>query len=229
MASVTLTTLRSRVRELADLTGSSFVTDAATSLDSFINSGIQKLHDVILNAAGDEPPIPILSTSFNVTISSGTGTVSLPAAFYQLFGVELTLSGSVVDLKRFTRKERNSIRSQTIYAPRRTPQYLLDGTTLRISGMDGTYSGTAYYVPVASELSAGGDTINYPNGWEHFAVLYAALLVAAKEETDPSVLMRLLAMEQERIESSVKTDTANPPRVVDVQAAFTNSDSPWEV
>lgn len=229
MAAVTLTTLRARVRELADQGVSTFVSDAATSLDAFINAGVQRLHDIILDAAGDEPPLPVASNAFSVTVASGTGTVTPPAAFYELFGVDLTVSGVVVDAKRFNRKERNSLRSQTLYLPRRTPQYRMDGNVVQICGQDGTYSGTLYYVAVASPLVAGADTVTYPNGWEHYAVLYAAILVAAKEETDPSTLMALLRMEDERIRAAVKTDMANPPRMVDVERPFTDSDNPWEV
>lgn len=228
MTAVSLTTLRARVRELADMPVTTFVTDAATSLDAFINAGIQRMHDVILNAGGEES-LGTASSAISLTIASGTGTVTLPTDFYALQGVDLTVGGAVVDVKRYSRKERNSKRSQSIYLPRRTPEYLLEGTKLRFVGVDGSYTGTVWYVPQPTPLVADADTINYPNGWEHYAVLYAAVLALTKEESDTSGLLALLQAEEARLQDSAKADEANPASVVDVEAVFTNSDSPWEV
>jgi hypothetical protein len=229
MPAVSLTTLRARVRELSDNASTTFVTDAATSLDAFINTGIQKLHDVILDAAPSDPPLPVATSALSFTIAAGTAAVSTPADFYELLGVDLSISGSIIDAKRFTRKERNALRTQTVYLPRRTPQYMLDGNTLRVNGQDGTYTGTLYYVAAATVLVNAGDTVSYPNGWEHYAVLYAAILLGAKEETDVSTLMALLQMEEARVQGAAKTDMGSPQRMVDVQQPFTDSDNPWEV
>lgn len=227
MAAVTLTTLRARVREAADLGTSAFVTDTATSLDAWINTGVQHLHDLLREMMKDEP-LSTSETPLAITVASGTGTQALPEDFYDLLGVDLSLSGQRVDAKRFTFKERNALRAGGYWAPREVPRYRLDGSNLRLNGADGAYTGTIFYAPSPALLVNGTDAVNYPNGYEEYAVLLAAIKVAVKEETDPSGLLQLLAMERARIEGAAKRDEGSPARMVDVEAAFTDGLAPWE-
>lgn len=228
MASVTLTTLRARVRELSDTGSSTFVTDASTSLDAFINTGVAKLHDLVANTDGDNLP-DSTSTSGNITLTLGTGTIALPADFDRFLGLDINFQGSTLDVARFNWKQRNQLRAQGGYAwGQSTPRYTLQGSNLRVNGQDGTYAYVLWYSPGATVLSAGSDAINYPNGYEHYAILYAAILVAQKEETDAGLLMGLLAEERSRIEDSIsRRDSANPKQMVDVESPYTNSGSPW--
>lgn len=230
MTAVSLTTLRTRVRELADMVGSAFVTDAATSLDALVNVGVQKLHDKVLDAMGDDS-LGRSSSAVAITIASGTGTQALPADFYRMLGVDLLIGGDRVDLRRFEWKQRNAIRTQSLWLPREVPQYCLDGTTaLRLNGMDGSYTGTLWYAPIATVLVNVGDTVDYPNGWEQYAVLYAAILALTKEESDTSGLKSLLAEEGQRIEAAAaRRHQGSPPRMVDVEVPFTDGSTPWEV
>ena len=50
MAAVTLTTLLARVRERADMVGSTFVADSANGLYAWINEAHAKLHGMLVEA-----------------------------------------------------------------------------------------------------------------------------------------------------------------------------------
>jgi hypothetical protein len=227
MASVTLTTLRARVRLHADIGASTFVTDAAASLDSFINMGVQALHDKVLNAMGDDA-LGVTEGAITPTIASGTGVVALPSDFYRLLGVDLLVGGQRIDLKRFNFKERNALRDQTAYGHVAVPRYRLDGANLRFNGPNGAYTGTLFYAPSPALLVNAGDAVNYPNGWEAFAIYHAALLVLAKEESDTREVARLLDIEGARIEAAAaRRDSGSPPQMADVEQSSTDSNSPW--
>lgn len=225
-----LADLRARVRELADMSSTSFVQDTRLSLDAFINVGVQKLWDKVLDAMGDDS-LGRASSAVAITIASGTGTQALPSDFYRMLGVDLLIGGDRVDLRRFEWKQRNSIRTQSLWLPREVPQYCLDGiTSLRLNGMDGSYAGTLWYSPTPTFLLNDSDFIDVPNGWEQYAVLYAAILALTKEESDTSGLKSLLGEEGQRIESAAaRRHQGSPPRMVDVEVPFTDGSTPWEV
>lgn len=227
MAAVTLTTLRVRVREIADMGSTTFVTDAATSLDAWINLGVQHLHSLLREVMKDEAHASS-TAAISITVAAGTGVQALPADFDDLLGVDLSLGGQQVDARRFTFKERNALRAGGAWLPQVGPQYRLDGANLRLNGPDGTYTGSLLYVPTPALLVGGSDAVNYPNGYEEFAVLTAAIRCLLKEESDASGLMQLLGIERARIEAAGKRDEGSPPRAVDVEAAFTDGAPPWE-
>jgi hypothetical protein len=84
MGAVSLATLRARARERADMVGSSFVADTATSLDAWLNEGAQILHDKLVEAYGSE----YLEKSTTATTTTATD-YALPSDFYKLLGVDL--------------------------------------------------------------------------------------------------------------------------------------------
>lgn len=213
MATVTLTTLRSLVREQADMTGSTFITDAAASVDSFINRGIQKLHDIVIQKV----PNQYFVSSSNYTTTSGTSLYALPSDFYRLLGVDLQVGVEMVDLRRFDFKERNS--KKLTFNAGMIPEYMLEGSYVRLyPAPAGAYSGVIWYIPVATVLSSGSDSVNYPNGWEEIVVLYAAMLARIKEESDITELKQLF---DEKVASVVDVaenrDSGEPAQAIDIE------------
>ena len=210
MATVTLTTLRTRVRERADMVGSSFVADAATGLDAWINEANQKLHGMLVDALGEEY---ISSTSSFTT--SATSDYALPSGFYKLFGVDLEYHGIMRSLTRYERPERNVYRE---VRPEALPRYSLVGNNLRLYPVPNAgLAGAILYAPEATALVGGSDSVSYPNGWEKYIVIDAAIQALLKEESSVTALVA----ERERIEREIRDakearDMATPKRTVDL-------------
>lgn len=215
MATVTLTTLLTRVRERADMANSQFVTDAR--LTDWVNEAHAKLHGMVVDALGEE----YISLSSAFTTVTDQSDYTLPVGFYKLYGVDLFIQGDYRALQAYNRTERNAYRNSRIGVSRYgwyLPRYSLVGNALRIYPVQaGGLSGTILYAPEASVLVGGSDTVSYPNGWERFIVLDAAIQALAKEESD----VRTLASERDAVMQEIERtkenrDLATPQRVVDV-------------
>lgn len=217
MASVTLTTLRARARERADMVNSTFITDAATSLDALINEGVQELHELLIEHYGENYSVSSSSTS---TVA-GTSTYALPSDFFKLLGVDLALSSTdTYDLKRFNWKERNVFKGASQWGALTLPQYSLEGSNLRVyPAPAGVYTLTIWYVPMLALLANGSDTVNFPNGWERYVVLAAAIKALKKEESNTQDLERELnILKADIIARAENRDTGAPNQAVDQEA-----------
>ena len=218
MTAVTLATLRTRARERADMPAAGFIPDSATGIDAFINEGVQRLHEKLCEA---------FSSNYTQNSSAFTvagETVALPADFYKLLGVDLNLSdGTKATLQRFERGMRNVYRNAVC------THYELAGSNLRLlpTPANGT-TGTIWYLPIATVLSLVGDTINFPNGWERYVVLYAAIQMKLKQESD----VRDLRYELEKMEAELQAiadrrDLASPAHAVDVDQVLASEWRRW--
>lgn len=217
MASVTLTTLRARTRERADMVNSTFLTDAATSLDALINEGVQELHQLLVQHYGENYTVSSSSTS---TVA-GTSTYALPSDFFKLLGVDLVMSATeTYDLKRFNWKERNIYKGASQWGALTLPQYSLEGSNLRVyPAPAGVYTLTMWYVPMLSLLVSGSDTVNFANGWERFVVLSSAIKAMKKEESDTRDLERELnILKADIIAGAESRDEGAPNQAVDQEA-----------
>ena len=220
MATVTLTTLRTRVRERADQVGSSFIADSATGLDAYINEANQKLHGMLVEALGEEY---VSSTSAFTTVA-GTSDYALPTGFYKLYGVDLSYHGVMRSLKRYERPERNTYREMR---PEALPRYSLVGGNLRLypSSTNGL-TGAILYAPEATVLVNAGDSVAYPNGWERFIVLDAAIQALLKEESSVTALVNEREMVIREIAAAKENrDMATPKQVIDT--SLTELDVLW--
>ena len=102
---VTLTTLRSRVRERADMVGSSFIADAATGLDAWINEANQKLHGMLVDAMGEEYVLDL-----EVSPPSAGPLTTRSRWVLQTLRRGPELPGAWRSLLRYERSERNAYR-----------------------------------------------------------------------------------------------------------------------
>jgi len=82
---ITLSSLRTSVRQRADMENSQFVTD--TELDSYINNSYKELYDIVVSRFED-----YYSTQLLFTVSTGN-TQALPTDFYKLRGIDELLGG----------------------------------------------------------------------------------------------------------------------------------------
>lgn len=219
MSTVTLQTLRTRVRERADMVGSSFVADSATGIDAWINEANQKLHGMVVDALGEQ----YVSSSAAFTTVTNQTDYTLPTDFYKLYGVDLFINGFWRSLLPLNNAERNAYRNAKSNGWFRRasgwfmPRYQLVGNKLRMyPEPDGGMSGTFLYAPEATVLTLTTDSVTYPNGWERFIVLDAAIQALLKEESSPSGLIA----ERDRVVQEIQLakenrDLGNPQQVVD--------------
>jgi hypothetical protein len=194
------------------MSSSAFVTDA--EFTAWINEGAQQLHEKLVDAMGEE----YISMSTSFTTVSGTSQVSLPVAFYKLYGVDLTIDGNVRTLRPYMRAERNNLRNGGSRWVHEIPRYSLVGPYIKLQpAPTGAFAGTIYYAPVFTLLVAGTDECNFPNGWERYVVLYAAIQALAKEESSTTTLMALLERESRNIDAiKEQRDLAFPKQAIDL-------------
>jgi hypothetical protein len=218
MASVQLSTLRTRVRSWVDMIGSTFVSDS--EMNTAINSGLDELYDVIVSNFGDD--YYVSSSALNTV--AGTSAYALPSDFYKLLGVDLTMSSDAVALEAFNFKERNTYRAAS--GGTVTPRYRLEGNNLRLYPAPASVlSGTIWYVPQRTQLVLDGDTCNFPQGWEEYAVIDAALHATHKEESDLSgLLQKKAALRQRIVDAAANRNLDAPARVTDTGRAYIGDD-----
>ena len=222
MAAVTLTALRTRARRRAEQENSLFCSDAEVT--DYINEGAKRLHELLVGAFGED--YVKSSSAFN---TNGGSDYALPSDFFKLTGVDLNISNKPVPLKRYMEPERDAYRNIGTVSWFSVPRYKLEGNNLRLypapqSGL----AGTIIYIPLLQiTLAAGGtaneftsangnDTCNFPNGWEKFVTLYAAIEMLDKEESDTRHLVaKLNKWEAELVDSASNRDAAHPKHSVD--------------
>lgn len=193
------------------MVGSSFVADAATGLDAWINEANQQLHGMLVDAMGEE----YVSSSSSFTTLANTSDYALPSGFYKLYGVDLNFHGNLRSLKRYETPERNAFRETH---PEVLPRYRMVGSNLRLYPIPSPgLAGSILYAPEATVLVNAGDTVNYPNGWEQYIVLSAAIQALMKEESSVRDLMTERAVIEAKIrEWKENRDLATPKQAVDV-------------
>lgn len=212
MATVTLSDLRTRVRQRANMENSTFVTNA--ELNVYINQAIADLRDKMISKVGED----YFADEELYSLQSNVDTYALPNDFYKILYVEVKGDdGYYYKMRRFEVSERNfgaspinyyipdiryRLRGNNIVF---TPQNLIGGREVRMT-----------YVPIPTELSLNTDTLQGYNGWETYVIVYAARMALVKEESDTSQLDAELLRLDGRMESmSDNRDQAEPARIYD--------------
>jgi hypothetical protein len=215
MATVTLSSLRSQVRQRADQENSTFISDA--ELDGYINLSAASLYDILVSRFEDYYTLAPLS----FTISSGS-TYALPSDFYKLRGLDRALSSTeFYSIPKYNFQERNQ-RSRNILRNLEGFNglaYRIVGNTLYFLPEDqaqGSYR--LWYIPTYTKLVNTNDTLDGFNGWEEYIILDAAIKCMTKEESDPTVLLMERKSVMDRIESLANNrDIGLPERVSSVR------------
>lgn len=216
---VSLTNLRAMVRERADMTGSAFVADSGNSLDAIINAACGELYDILVTKFED-----YFVSSANVTLVAGTESYALSGistSFYKLLGVDILDGSRYRTLHRFSFSERNESSGHNAN-PLSRMRYQLRGSSLYFHPAPGV-AGTArvWFVPRATQLSAGVDTFDPINeAWAEYVVLAAAIKCLDKEESDSSALRADLArLKRDIDEAALNRHSDGPSRIVDMDCA----------
>lgn len=228
MALVTATTLITRVRNRADMVNSNFVADA--EMYQYLNEGVQKLHEKLVDAYGDEY---IASEhwleSFATdpfTAEPSTTDLVLPSDFFKLYEVNLwpgstpgPIGGDCQTLLPFNAMERNTIRREFVSMHRYRVMYGGDASPfLRILPAP-TSAVTIRYAPVRALIASGSSEVNFINGWERYVVLYTAIQCLNKEESDTRTQQGELAKMEAELEAiKHDIDAGSPKSAVDMAA-----------
>lgn len=232
---VALSTLRTRARRRADQEGSLFCSDAEVT--DYINEGAKRLHELVACAYGNEY---VKATATGTTVA-GTSAYNLPAGFFKLTGADLTINGKSLALKRFEEQERNAWKNLSTTSWLSIPRYKLENNTLVLYPTPtAAYPYAILYIPLLQVLVGGSgstyvneftsanatDTISFPNGWEKFVTLYAAIEMMDKEESDTRQMkVKLAGWEQELVQIAADRDAGQPFSAIDVERS--DQDPRW--
>lgn len=178
---VTLTSLLAQVRQRADIE-SATVRHPDSQLTEYINQSWAELHDELTQSVQD-----YLMTSSTISVTNGTDTYSLPATFYKLRGIFITIGSSFIELNQFQIQELGKYQYAGGWYSDAPMAYHLQGSNIVFKPTpSGAYTVTLYFTPAPARVSAGSDTFDGIAGWEEFVVWDAAAKVLARDERDPS-------------------------------------------
>ena len=223
MAAITEADLVARVRQRADMESNDFVSD--TEVQTYINSGISELHDILIQTYGQD--YYVSSSTFNTV----AGTDSYPihsstsgpniSNFYKLRGVDAKINGSdFFTLRPFNFNERN------LYQNSGSPGRILGFANIRyrMGGgniiftpePDGATEVSIWFIPTAQQFDSttpatSTTTFADINGYAEYVVIDAAIKCLQKEESDVTVLMQQKLMMKRRIEEAANNRAAGSP------------------
>lgn len=219
----TRSTLAAMARQYADMEHSAFVSDA--ELSRYLQDSYGELYDLLVSKHQDyfvEGPVEF-------SVADGANTYALPADFYKLLGVDLSLGGGrwrEMDPFNFNERNVEGERTYNGIAPR--VRYRVLGDALHIVPADkapGAYR--LWYVANCPVLAGDSDELDATSDkWREYVIVDAAIKMLSKEESDVSVLMAKKAMLTKRIEDSAASrDAGRSARVQDVRRGGYD---PWE-
>lgn len=173
MATVSLSTLRTRARRRADMESSSFISNAEAN--DMINEAYQELYDMLVEAFEN-----YYFKDQNVNLVPGTTNYALATDFYKLISMNYLNGTRYETVFPFNELERNA--------------------SLVLSNNVPAGSMLIRYVPQPTLLVADGDTIETFNGWESLLITDVAIMMLTKEESATDQLEARREREYKRIE-----------------------------
>lgn len=184
MSTITLSDLRTEIRDLGDYANSAKFTSAY--LNTWINKAIRAYHDYVVETHEGYYD----KTNETLVTVAGTQTVTLPSDHYRLRLLERKLAAD-----RYAPLRRLTLAETSRFSGRGAPRgYMLHGGgsgaaalpgTVRLWPVpDGAYTLRVTYIPTATALSADGDVFAFLPGGDAF-VVHEALLALDRREGRP--------------------------------------------
>lgn len=211
-ATVSLSTLRSKVRQRLELEDSGYLQNG--ELTTYINASIATLYNAVVAAYGGD----YFAKSQSISTVAGTEQYAVAADFMALIGVKLNYSGSQYPLRQATFDELGQ--ASTVWTDISAPKYRLRGAYIVFTPIpNSVQSITVWYVPTPSVLSADGDTFDFVAGWDEFVVADVCAKVQVKQDSDPAAFLQSKAEYLAFIFANApKRDAGEPAGVIDVTA-----------
>ena len=208
-ATVTLSELRQRARDLADMQTSNqaqaFVTDA--ELDRTLNRALKQLYQKLIISRGDE--YYAKSTTFPAVANQATYAV--PTDFMALLTLAVTDGTRVIFTPKFNFKQWHELKYLENLSSNDLSfyRYRLVGPNIEIRPAPklATHTFTLYYLPAFTPLVNAGDTFDGVNGWEDWACYTAAIDMLTKEESLEQA--QLLAAQRNELDSQIAALAGN--------------------
>jgi hypothetical protein len=194
----TLLNLRTWARQLSDTENDDSITD--TELTALANRHYPEVYDLLIEAG----PPEFYASSTTVSVVASTIPYALASDFRALLGVYVHESSD----------------------ERRPLMPMPEGARGQFKAPSQSVTVTLEYIPAASTLSSGSDTVDGVSGWEELIVCRMARDVMTKLEKDPSIPMATAAALESRIKHRSKNrDRGQPRRIVDLDEAYVTA--PW--
>lgn len=181
---VSLAELRDGAKDLADMEGSTFVSDSQWR--GYANRWIAKLFDLLIQASPD-----YVSAETTVSVVAGQRLYQLPGDFRTLQAVLVQDGRRVRKLFPMRGDERGYSETPTLSA------------TLIVE-----------YIPTPPRLQLDSDTYDFVSGWEQFVIAGMARDALAKEESDTSVVEMIMQTEAARIQSTSSNRDRGQPKLI---------------
>ena len=226
MATLTLSEIRQRCRERADMESSQFVTD--DELNFYINKSVAELHDILVQSYGED--YYVKNVTFQ-TVSQqeaySLSSIITDDDFYKLRALDAKLNGDDwFTLQKFNFNERNRFQHFGVWdiLGITNVRYRIVGNELRFVPLpDSAVDVRVWYIPRAVTLSDDSDTYDDFNGWIEYVIIDCGIKMLNKEESDVSVLLAEKQLLKRRIEEAANNrDVDQPESVEDV---YTENDS----
>ncbi len=206
---VTLTQLRTWIRQRADLENNAFVSDA--ELTDLINHALGEFQDILLSINGD------MRAEKEAIFATGSGqrTYSLPADFLSVTGVFWNPdSGQLEAIPQYMGSESQDDWLATGWSLFGGPKYRLQAGSIRFVPIpSATYQITLKYVPNGTVLALPGDTVDSVNYWDDWVVWHCVAVCNNKQETDPSFALQERERTKKRILHAAERSMDGPQRI----------------
>lgn len=235
---VTLSSLRTQVRERADMQNSLFVSD--TEVDLYINNSAWELYDIVVSKFEDQfvytDSITGLPPTYTISNTS-ENWFTLPTNFYKLRGVDRQQdpgNDTWFTLAKWNFAERNNFLDRGVRALWGTSRacYRILGNKVNIlpqADSAGTYR--LWFIPKMTTITSVVDLDSSLEMWSEYIVVDAAIKCLIKEESDTSMLMAIKQGLLARIESmSANRDAGSPERIANVRGdcGYFFGGDPWD-
>lgn len=221
--SISLSDLRTRCRQRADMENSTFVQDP--ELNFYINQSIAELHDILIQSYGSD--YYVKDTTFQTSAGQTSyvlSTIITDNDFYKLRAVDAKLNNDDwFTLNRFNFNERNRLQSFGTwdYLGIANVRYRLVGSKIFFTPSPSREMDVRlWYIPRSQVLVNDTDEYDDVNGWIEYVIVDCAIKMLTKEETDTSVLLREKDLLKRRIEEvSNNRDVGNPESIEDIHVS----------
>lgn len=187
----------------------------------YVNQGCAELYDLLIEARGRTYYRSATAWSFTTTADTTLYTASFPATFYRLVSIRVS-DGTVGEpLHPFTPMEEPELRTDGVAAYFPTHYELRPNGVVLLPEHSAGKTVTVDYIPTFTDLSdSGASTFDGINGWEEYAVCFAARNMATKDEEWE--LARALESDMARLKERISKlaphrDAFRPRRLQDVR------------